>query len=1313
MTAYRSYVESYWASHNHEEMTCDKSIATYTAYDGRAGFQGSNEVTGLFRYEVSKYADDTHSHSGISPSEKKAYGDEHDRYFCCLPVTLDGSKGAKARKKRKSLMKASMPKTYAGRISGESYEVFLGNKMEANSFTPSSTTNGKRVLPSGNLNIATIPTKRIRSSTVAARQRVGGTFSGGIAGGSSIANRTDVSSGDTSSLQEDLNTMSGGSQHLKGIDMDPSVACGKHWIFDGDEMSVKTKKKKKAKHLGVTSSFSPDTAGNIGSAKSLDYENKWQHDVTSSLDQREQTKRKAECPSYSLTNLSGSAMDHQRANSQAMIAQPATKKQKVSKQISDMSPEIGTPANLSAASPAASQLSNMSNPNKLMKMVPNRDRGRKIKVTGKIASSDTAMGIPWSTFEDQALVVLVHDFGPNWDLVSDIINSSLQIKSIFRKPTDCKERHKCLMEKSGGDGGDSVEDSGSSQHYQSTLPGIPKGSARMLLQRLQGPMEEETLKTHFEKIVQAGQKHHTKKSQNDNQEQKHTQVHPSHLQVIAQLPTGLLTPLDLCDQAFSHSEHIGPYPLGAISPVPPASGGISSVQGTTNLPPSANMASASATMSPVAAQRDVQHRFTSMRPMSVNIDEQQRLQQYNHMVSARNIQPTGLNRGMPLSRPGFPGFGSPPILNMASSGLNNMLSSVGVGLPVSSTITSGPVTAQGNLMSKSRDTIQMLRPGQTSEDQRQILMQEFQLQAVQGNGQVVSPFSNQATSFSNHMASSPTPTFSSSHQHQITQPHNSLHHSQVQGSNHNPRQTFMIRPQMRQHFVQPQFPSLTQTQSNAISQTPHTMSAMPNHCHQQQSPMSHVLQHQHANLPQTSKPQNSTVHQQTAATTMLQSSQKRPLSHPQTLGQNSSGLSQSNQMQKQLQQRQQQQQKHQSPLQQHKNQIQGQQQQIKALKGFEGGSVMLQNLHTETAKSNVSQNSLSSGQHVEKKEQNAHSGHSQRVFTGTTSHQSLKQTVQPGMSLQQGQSPGQVSGNLVQSATLSHQQKGHSQQSVGKQQHASLTTENYQTSVSSPMASQTQQQLPICQHQTSSVSTPTIVSTSQQQRQLLPNQQPGQRKTALRQIGADVGGQPSPQPNKASAQQKDQHPQQISSPQVHLAFQVGSNVGSSLSTINSGSVVPIVSTTNSSTTAVNASQWKSMQNIPPTNVCSNLSNHCSVSSLAVSSAACSSGMMPASLNGNMALQGQITSSMISSTTTMAGTAPRQYIGQVGSSHDQNVAVHAGMGAMPSHLMGTQWQSQQQIHSLSSQQQQRQGHSGLQNSHNLGSTFVDPPTSAPM
>jgi hypothetical protein len=50
--------------------------------------------------------------------------------------------------------------------------------------------------------------------------------------------------------------------------------------------------------------------------------------------------------------------------------------------------------------------------------------------------------------------------------------SSLQ--SVHRKPKECKERHKVLVDRSSGDGADSAEDSGSSQYYHNALPGIPK-----------------------------------------------------------------------------------------------------------------------------------------------------------------------------------------------------------------------------------------------------------------------------------------------------------------------------------------------------------------------------------------------------------------------------------------------------------------------------------------------------------------------------------------------------------------------------------------------------------------------------------------------------------------------------------------------------------------------------------------------------------------------------------------------------------------------------------------------------------------------
>lgn len=58
----------------------------------------------------------------------------------------------------------------------------------------------------------------------------------------------------------------------------------------------------------------------------------------------------------------------------------------------------------------------------------------------------------------------------HWEIISW---TSQHVQCIFRKPKECKERHKVLMDRSG-DGADSADDSGSSQSYPSTLPGIPK-----------------------------------------------------------------------------------------------------------------------------------------------------------------------------------------------------------------------------------------------------------------------------------------------------------------------------------------------------------------------------------------------------------------------------------------------------------------------------------------------------------------------------------------------------------------------------------------------------------------------------------------------------------------------------------------------------------------------------------------------------------------------------------------------------------------------------------------------------------------------
>ncbi|KAG4924752.1 chromatin modification-related protein EAF1 B-like [Glycine soja] len=69
-------------------------------------------------------------------------------------------------------------------------------------------------------------------------------------------------------------------------------------------------------------------------------------------------------------------------------------------------------------------MSNMSSPSKFIRIISGgRDRGRKAKAL-KVSVGEPGSGSPWSLFEDQALVVLVHDMGPNWELVSDAINST-------------------------------------------------------------------------------------------------------------------------------------------------------------------------------------------------------------------------------------------------------------------------------------------------------------------------------------------------------------------------------------------------------------------------------------------------------------------------------------------------------------------------------------------------------------------------------------------------------------------------------------------------------------------------------------------------------------------------------------------------------------------------------------------------------------------------------------------------------------------------------------------------------------------------
>ncbi|CAN6871258.1 unnamed protein product [Brassica oleracea] len=682
---------------------------------------------------------DTSAYDAVGDSDYVTAFDEDEvetsTYY--LPGALDCSKSFNlSHKKRKNLMKSHSARSYD-----------LGADLPYVNYTDgfnSSNLMAKRA--ANNINVGSVPTRRVRT---ASRPRIVSL---------PVLSKTDASSGDTSSFHDEQSSLHGGSAVQKGTEVESSGNFEKQLSYDMAETSGKPKKKKKT-HLGSA------------------YDQTWHPDSSVHAEQKDHWKKRVE--------------NHFDTNG---IYGPHAKKQKTTKQLVENNFDGAIALTGSIPSPAASQMSNMSNPNKSIKFIGGRDRARKIKGL-KISPGEHGSRTTWSLFEDQALVVLVHDMGPNWELISDAINSTLKIKCIYRNPSECKERHKILMDKTASDGADSAEDSGTSQSYPSTLPGIPKGSARQLFQRLQGPMEEDTLKSHFEKICLIGKKLHYRKTQNDGRDPKQiVPVHNSQVMALSQvfpnnLNGGVLTPLDLCDASTSGQDlfslenpgsHLGLPMLNQGTPVLPTSGPNPSTPGSSGVVPGNSLPTTLGLHH--SSARD--GRFNVSRG-PLPLDEQHRLQQSNQMSPGRNLQQpssstpgavsgsghrmvpgantmggSGMNRGAPMSRPGFQAIGSAAMPNTGS-----MLSSGMVGIPKTGNIHSGGAS-QGNPMS---------RPP------REAVQHMMRMQAAQGNSQGIPAFGSLSSGFTNNQT---TPV--QAYPGHLSQQHQMPHQSHVLGNSQHP-----------------------------------------------------------------------------------------------------------------------------------------------------------------------------------------------------------------------------------------------------------------------------------------------------------------------------------------------------------------------------------------------------------------------------------------------------------------------------------------------------------------------------------------------
>ncbi|XP_028797156.1 chromatin modification-related protein EAF1 B isoform X2 [Neltuma alba] len=889
------------------------------------------------------------------------------------------------------------------------------------------------------LNVGSVPTKRKRKR-MASRKRVVSPFM--VTRTIQVQTKTDASSGDTSSFQDDQSTLHGGSQFLKSLEVESVGDLEKQLPSDCVETSFKSKKAK-----------------NLVSA----YDQRWLVDSVVLNEQRGLFKRRLDDHHFESNGSSGLYRQHN------------AKKPKITKQSFDNTFDNISPMTNSIPSPAASQMSNMSNLSKSIKII----RGRKAK-TLKMSAGQSDPGGPWSLFEDQALVVLVHDMGPNWELISDAINSILQLKYIFRKPRECKERHKILMDKSAGDGADSAEDSGSSQSYPSTLPGIPKGSARQLFQRLQGPMEEETIKSHFEKIIKIGQKYRHHWNQNDNQDAKQIMtVDNSHVIALSKVSPnnrngGLLTPLDLCDIADSlplgyQGSHAGGFlsNQGSVPSVLPTSGV------NPSLPASSGMVLGNSLSSP-SGSAAASARYGVPRTSPLSVEEQQRIQQYNQMLSRRNVQQSsmsvpgslsgsecgvrmlsggnsvgmigGMNRSMALSRPGFQGMASS---SMVSSG--SMLASNMTGMPSPGNMHSGVGSGQGSSMLRSHEALHMIRPGHNPEHQRQMVIPEIQMQVTQGNSQGISAFSGLSSSFSNQTIPPPAQPYPGQAQqpHQLSQQqsHLSSPHSNLQGPNHaatnSQQQAYMMRVAKERQLKKQRYLQQQQQQLAAAS------ALMPHAQAQSQPSMSSSLQNNSLAQSQNSSQQATHFpvtpsHPLTPLSSHQQ--QKHHLAQGFTRNPGASGLNNQavNQRQRQPQQQLQQ---HQQSGRQHPNQRQHplSHQQAKLVKGMGRGSISVQqnipidSSHLHTLSVPPASQTADKGDKISHmmRDQNLHpasnlnptqpskplgpahpSNHSQlqhNLNSGpiTTSSKQLQSVVSPSDNSTQGQAPTVPSGHVL------------------------------------------------------------------------------------------------------------------------------------------------------------------------------------------------------------------------------------------------------------------------------------------------------------
>ncbi|KAJ7540582.1 hypothetical protein O6H91_10G022200 [Diphasiastrum complanatum] len=1218
---YRRSVESDWATIEAEhEQTMQEQAAAFAEAEAQELRMG-NESGLPSLDEIRSFISRSSPRAGLT-------GDTDELELELLSRNLDSGAGPNAliaKKKRKQIPRTMFKFTEAMPGVGSSLATpdthITGKKSFNSSFGPN------------NMSVGPIPTKRMRTAAVAARQLATGGANSPIsnAGIMGLAYRGNTSTRTGNSQQEDFLGLSDCSVLARTTEADISPKnCNLGASSDGGTYNApKSKKKKKTKHFRAELPLSSIVDGHLYSAEKMtDSDYAWHQESHQQHEQKEQMKRKGDQLLQISSNNSSSDAGLETPGtpgSQGVAGHQPSKKVKLAKQSSDGNPDG---VSIIAAAQVSPQIANALNTNKVSRQNLTRDRLRKNKA-GKAPSlqastSQPGAGIPWSSIEDQAIVALVHDLGPNWELVSDVLSLSSQLKGIFRKPKDCKERYKVLLERLSTDDGDSPDDFTSPQAHSSSFSGISKSSARMLLQRLQGPLEEDSLKTHFGHIVHIVQQDCARRHQikHDSQEkQEILPVHISHTNAVSQfssssLTGGSFTPLDLCERPSLN----GDVPTNAFTIQPanmngmgfPAllAGGSGLRPSSAGLPllPSLPMGP---TLSPsstaIHAARDAQRMAAAMRPLST---EEQRLR-YTQMVMGRGmpqgtsspgnislmnfshlsdspvpVLPTasngsmigGLSIAMAVPRPGMQSMFPPGVPGMASTGLNGVLPPGGVMAGTADALMAG--SGQFNLMRRSREALQMVRSGQCTEEQRQLLIQELQHHAAQGNNHAAAALNSLKGNLPTATVSSPKQAYSVQQHNTLAQPPQNSNHAylaavrmakerQLQQQQH--QQNRIVQHQLHQpNLVQPQTVSLPQ-QQHAITQQ------------QQMQPQPQQLFSQQQQLQQQVAPTMPplTLQQQPPQTMAPQTFHMSQSQQPQTVEQIGQHASQSKlQQQKQLQ-------RHQQP-----------QQQVLPTKGPKGvgrsGTLGLPSLPPQSGQSNVLTGQGMNQQSTQMASQTPHQMQGQRVLSAAGPVQPPKQLSpsQHGNSAEvmqiQEQAQGKIQAGILapNAAAVAQQAKGlllqpqpsskQQQTQLPLQPSSSTGIQSQQQPLSSPLiATQLQPQLPAVSIPMLSQSPPPQ-SPQYQLRRQAQQPQPSHRRLQQRQASSNTGLQTVTSMGKTNLQTLV--PSQVTSNSGPLPFHLGATASGPS---NTGVTTPSAPHLSAISSGAHSTTWKPGQSLPP------------------------------------------------------------------------------------------------------------------------------------